>query len=268
MFNRIFNLQTAYAFACAFLVLAVIATLYGMIGANLCYCLFMNYSFTDCMMVMLASLTLMGTINEYQSHRERIKAEVLGQYNERYSRDEHVNNVVDYIIRYMDGKAIFRLPTTHDAEMFMRFFEEIQIQIDEDRLDEQKVFDLFAYYAIAFDVNDDIRNNLGIKDYEKDNWTWNSFQNFASRMFVRYFINETEWIVLYNNGLYKSLSFKTNNTICEITNKDNKTLPYEFKYSSGVITINNIRYQYVMTGSNRPDELHQIGTDVVYVRCE
>lgn len=226
------------------------------------------FSIMDGVSIILASLTLMGTIYEYQAHRKRVKAEVLGQYNERYSRDEHVNNVVDYIIRYMDGKAIFRLPTTHDAEMFMRFFEEMQIQIEEDRLVEEQVYELFAYYAIAFDVNDNIRRNLGINDYEKDNWTWNSFKKFTSRMFVRYFIDATEWKLLYDNGLNKSLFFKTNNTKCEITNKDNKMSPYEYKYRSGVITINNIRYQYIMTGSNKPDELHQIGTNVVYVKCK
>lgn len=219
---------------------------------------------SDLTMAFLTLITLIVTCIEYSNHRKRDRAEVLGQYNERYSKDEHVNKVVDYIIRYMDGKSFFCPPSTHDAEMFMRFFEEMQIQIEQDRLVEEQVYHLFAYYAIAFDINDDIRSNLGIRDYDKDNWTWSSFKMFASTMFVRYFINDTAWKILYNNNNNRRLHFKDYN--CKVnTEGDILTKPYN--YSSGVITIDDQKYQYIVTGSNKPDELHQIGTDVVYVKC-
>ena len=165
MKNEINILEIANRTACSILVLAFsffIGKLLGIFN----FFPFTDYKVTDCLTVMVTAMTILATIHEYQSHRERIKTEVLGQYNERYSRDEHVNKVVNYIIRHMDGKVTYCLPSTHDAEMFMRFFEEMQIQIDQERLVEKQVYDLFAYYAIAFDINSEIRNNLGIIDYE------------------------------------------------------------------------------------------------------
>lgn len=138
---------------------------------------------SDLILALLATITLGCTLWEYHYYRRREKAEVLGQYNERYSKDEHVNKVVDYIIRYMDGKDITCVPSTHDAEMFMRFFEEMQIQIKQGRLDEKQVYDLFAFYAIILGEEEAFRTSLGISKSEYDKSSnWNHFKSFIKRM--------------------------------------------------------------------------------------
>lgn len=181
MSKKPFSLKCAQRVSFIILILAIIAFLYGIIGRFLCTCPFVNIDLTNCLAVVLASLTMMTTINEYLAHRERIKSEVLGQYNERYSKDKHVNKVVDYIIHYLDRKNTFNLPSTHNAEMFMRFFEEMEIQIVKERLDEHQVYSLFAYYAIKFGEDERLRLIMGICDYD-DSRTWKHFKEFVNRM--------------------------------------------------------------------------------------
>ena len=113
---------------------------------------FIDYNIKDGILIILASLTLIGTIYEYESHRERVKAEVLGQYNERYSRDEHINKVVPFLIEDIMNRKVVA-PSVHNVEMFMRFFEEMELQIEKDRLDAESVYKLFSYYAYTLIQN-------------------------------------------------------------------------------------------------------------------
>lgn len=138
---------------------------------------------TDIIMAILAVTTLFCTFREYCHYRKREKADVLGQYNERYSRDEHVNSVVNFLVRYKDNMTPKDIPCLHDVEMFMRFFEEMEIQIKEDRLDEKYVYDLFSYYAIELGGNEKLRLLLGVEsdDYKSN---WKNYINFVNRMVI------------------------------------------------------------------------------------
>jgi hypothetical protein len=51
----------------------------------------------------------------------------------------------------------------------MRFFEELELQIQYGRLNEKDVLDLFVYYAKIIDENEELRKHLGVTDYET-NW--------------------------------------------------------------------------------------------------
>ena len=220
--------------------------------------------FTDLLMALFAAITLFYTYMQYKDYRKREKSEVLGQYNERYSRDEHVNKVVDYIIRHMEGEYIIKKPTTHDAEMFMRFFEEMQIQIDNDRLDENQVFDLFAYYAMVFDADERLRNNLGIEDYDKDKWVWSIFKTFASNMIIRH-LKDIRWEPIDKNTNNKSLYFYKAAANSESKSAHQDEI-YNFSYEKGIITVEGKeKYLYVFSGSNKPDELHCISGNMKYI---
>lgn len=180
--------------------------------------LLLNLSFekekpTDIILAILAITTLFCTFMEYSHHRKREKADVLGQYNERYSRDEHVNSVVNYLVCYKDNMTPKDRPCLHDVEMFMRFFEEMEIQIKEDRLDERYVYDLFSYYAIELGENEKLRLLLGVEsdDYKSN---WKDYISFVNRMVrIRKSIKTSEVKVLdnvvfnYNNieTLYNSV---------------------------------------------------------------
>lgn len=215
---------------------------------------------SDFILALLATITLGCTLREYHYYRRREKAEVLGQYNERYSKDEHVNKVVDYIIRYMDGKVITCVPSTHDAEMFMRFFEEMQIQIEQERLDEKQVYDLFAYYALVLDANAEIRKNLGIKDYDKDDWCWSYFRSFVSNMAVRHLLVNTMWNSKYANAGCETITIKED-LLC-FGEDSEAACCYEYKH--GIIKAGNVLFKYVFKGSNKSDELHCIADNNIY----
>lgn len=217
---------------------------------------------TDLLLAFFASISLCYTYIQFKEYRKREQAEVLGQYNERYSRDEHINNVVDYIIRFMNNEYIIHTPTTHDAEMFMRFFEEMQIQIESNRLKREPVFELFAYYAMVFDSNERIRINLGIKDYDTDDWLWSKFKVFVSDMMIHH-LKDIRWKPKCDNANIKSLIF-------DRAGDDNKSpqsnliIIREFSYGKGIITAQEKKYAYVFSGTTVSDELHCIDSNQKY----
>lgn len=247
--------------ACGILSLTFIFLLAGFLGKINPSCLFYDIKLTDCFTVILASITVLATINEYNAHRKREKAEVLGQYNERYSRDEHINKVVDYIIRYMDNNYVNPLPSVHDAEMFMRFFEEMEIQIEEGRLDEEKVHDLFAYYAMVLDASIIIREKLGINDYEKDECLWVHFKNFTNHMMTFYHLSKYIWEPTNPNE--KPLVFKITDKNKKGKNEEQRIIDV-FSYKQGLLRFDDKEYQYIFKGSNEPDELHCIVDNTIY----
>lgn len=91
---------------------------------------------------------LIYTVSQYESHVEQTKISVLSKYNERYCNSPEIARVIKYIANCLDdnGSLITEqfqnskyLCTNHDREIFMRFFEEIQISIDNALLDSQYV---------------------------------------------------------------------------------------------------------------------------------
>lgn len=153
------------------------------------FALFKEEKLSDIIMILLAGITLVLTIWEYLNHRKRIKAEVLGQYNKRYSEDEHINKVVPFLISDIMKEKIVKV-SVHDVEMFMRFFEEIELQIEIDRLDAESVYDLFSYYALYLDSRHSLLESLTIDDYIEENWKL--YLKFVNRMALIYFRN-TIW---------------------------------------------------------------------------
>ena len=91
------------------------------------------------------------------------------------------------------GKCYY-IPGINTKEMFMRFFEELYLQIEEQNLDAKEVHDLFAYYALKFDKFNDYHKD--ITDYtakdevdkmDKDkaehvNKNWKRFSKFIKIM--------------------------------------------------------------------------------------
>ena len=134
---------------------------------------------TDIILAFLAIMTFVLTCLGYYFHRQRDRAEVLSKYNERYSKDEHVNKVVPFLIADIMGTKVVA-PSIYNMEMFMRFFEEMELQIEKRRLDADSVYKLFSYYALYLDSKPNLIMRLSIDDYREDNWEL--FLNFVDRM--------------------------------------------------------------------------------------
>ena len=62
--------------------------------------------------------------------------------------------------------------------MFMRFFEELQLQIRCNRIEEKAVYDLFVYYANKLDDSIELRDFLGVTDYDEN---WDGFKEITRK---------------------------------------------------------------------------------------
>ena len=68
-------------------------------------------------------------------------------------------------------------PDDHEVEMFMRFFEELELLIVSKAIDEKIVSYMFYYYLHTFEKYKDQWQNVGYEDKE-----WNLFHEFMDRM--------------------------------------------------------------------------------------
>lgn len=139
------------------------------------------------------------TKKEYEAHREREKAETLAKFNERYSNDKNIEKFIKYLMQkdydlkrpigkdkciecnnskpqgkmnYSSMEEENNVDLIYQKEMFMRFFEELQIAIKAKSLDKEIAYDLFAYYALE----ENSRRNK-----EKEN-CWHLFEEFIEDM--------------------------------------------------------------------------------------
>ena len=128
-------------------------------------------------------------MKEYKSHKDEEKANTLASYNERYSSNEHLIVVVEYLYneiekskrnkkteKNINADKESRQPTPNEKELFLRFFEEIQISIEQGALDKAHVKELFFYYAkVAYDMGESF-----ICDFNHD--CWRKFRTFVESM--------------------------------------------------------------------------------------
>lgn len=116
-----------------------------------CYfkCICLGY-FPDWIMAIAAVSAFYYSSCEYKEHKRREKMETFSEYSARYSKDENIQKVVEYLIAYLeDGNIEEHQVSIYNKEMFLRFFEELQYQMDKGRIDKEDVEDFFVYYAVA-----------------------------------------------------------------------------------------------------------------------
>lgn len=116
-------------------------------------------------MALIAGLALVVSIKEYREYRRREKTECLSKYNERYTTDPYVKNVVTYLINSSNNNHP-DIPPLHEREMFLRFFEELMIAIETNVLDRRIVKNMFSYYAEDYASRSDL-----MKEHEPEDWT-------------------------------------------------------------------------------------------------
>ena len=132
----------------------------------------------------IATLSAFVAYNEYLSHNDSKQAQVLSEYNKRYSEDNNIIKVVKYL-NYIDEGGIINnpcreKPSNYEVEMFMRFYEELELQIKYKRIDLNDVCNLFCYYANMIYTNPELRHYLGIDDNDYDN-NWSGFKKLMSK---------------------------------------------------------------------------------------
>ena len=114
--------------------------------------------------LILTAIGLIYAICQYNTHVGEVKTQLLLKYNERYMSDITITKVVNYIVK--QNINVSEIPTLHEKELFMRFFEELYILIEDGQLPKDKVYYLFSYYLLAFHRNANLRSD--VEDYPKD----------------------------------------------------------------------------------------------------
>ena len=141
-------------------------------------------SYAEFLTALVALFAFIVTLLEYLSSKDAKQAQVLSEYNKRYTEDPNIIKVVKYL-NYIDKDGNINnpnrdIPSNYEVEMFMRFFEEIELQIRTGRLDDKDVNNLFVYYAYKLGKTDNqaLRNSLGVTedDYEKN---WDGFKRIV-----------------------------------------------------------------------------------------
>lgn len=142
---------------------------------------------------------------QYERHLKEEHTKLLCEYNQRYSTDCNIRTMLEWMLKVsiqnekgeIVGVNIERCtynPGINTKEMFMRFFEELQLQIERKNLEAKEVSDLFAYYALKFDkfteYHKDITDYTAKEEMDKMdeakkdevNENWKRFSNFIHKM--------------------------------------------------------------------------------------
>ena len=148
-----------------------------------------------------AAIAVFYAIISYKDHLLEKKNNLLCLYNKRYTEDKSVEKVVRWmlstakmdenggIVGHDPSKEVkdVEKPDVYDKEMFMRFFEELNIQIDNHLLNEDNTLQLFAEYALIFDEYPSFRKD--ITDYDNEG-AWTYFHSFIRKIKRAKSINE------------------------------------------------------------------------------
>lgn len=130
--------------------------------------------FNEFITTIIAIFAFIITYYEYHMAKDAKQAQVFSEYNKRYSEDSNIVKVVKYL-NYFDNDGevnnpVPEKPSNYEVEMFMRFFEELDLQIVKNRLNKKDVYDLFLYYANKLKEGN-YYSEFGVTDIEGINWT-------------------------------------------------------------------------------------------------
>lgn len=128
------------------------------------------------------TVAIIGALGAYITYDNNVKMKTLSYYNEQYRNDENIHAVVMKIDRILSNADNDESNTSKDevehnqkVEMFYRFFEELELNIQKGILKRRDVYNLFAYYALEGIIN----NKLRPCDYPKQ---WCLLKSFVTKM--------------------------------------------------------------------------------------
>ena len=126
---------------------------------------------------------MLSAIVAFVTYDGNRKMETLASYNERFCMNEIIKNITKIIDKRIAEKGSNNHSVTCDTsvvfdqqkEMFYRFFEELELNIQKGILKKRDVYNLFAYYALEGIC----KNLLPLSDYPNN---WRLLERFIKRM--------------------------------------------------------------------------------------
>ena len=137
--------------------------------------------------LLVSVIALVYAILEYRRHKKSVSTNLLCQYHQRYVSDKNIESVIQYMLRtakvdengeivgFDETKASGSDPGIYEKEIFMRFYEELQLQIDDGNIDNDIARDMFSYYVLKFDEIKDFHKE--ITDYDNIK-CWHHYKKF------------------------------------------------------------------------------------------
>lgn len=163
---------------CIYMLLMISYEIYSMMNLNWCL-----GNIAECTTAVTTFAGFIVAFKEYNNYQTKVKLATLAEYNKRYSDTSYMATCLEFLTKYLNNQKTV-LPSINQREMFFRFFEELQIQVEAGRLDKEKVKDLFAYYGVAAFLVEQFVDNIIEFDSDKteirenSKQTWNKYYQF------------------------------------------------------------------------------------------
>ena len=127
--------------------------------------------------IITALVAILVAAFEYRQLKEKRKSELFSEFNKRYLSDEkNVQPVIRYISRLYPDAPV---PKGYQIELFLRYFEELDVYLKKKVLDEETTYHLFAYYCLEIFKPEFISLLEGINFQEEE---WHLLTDFIARM--------------------------------------------------------------------------------------
>ena len=138
--------------------------------------------------LLVSGIALYYAKKEYDHHKNSEKTAILCRYLQRYANDSNIIINTNYILEtalldkdetiigFDSRKKPKYIPTVREKEMFMHFFEEIQLLIDAKMIEKDVIIDLLGYYIGIFHRVKEYHQD--ITDYDDDRY-WKYYLKFV-----------------------------------------------------------------------------------------
>lgn len=138
--------------------------------------------------IFLSVLTIVAPIiwgaYEFREHVEQQRIQYFIDFGRKYTEDKDIAIVIEYL-EYLDHLKRFPKanikpvdkPSSHQVEMYMRFFEELELMIRSEAVSESGAIYLFGYYTPL--IKQDWKSKWPTLKYDQP--CWSVYRDFAKR---------------------------------------------------------------------------------------
>ena len=148
----------------------------------------MTGNICNCLMVLTTIVALIISFIQYRLHKEKVRSMIFTKLNKRYLENSDIQTVVKYLSKTGPSQ---KKPDDYQTELFLRFFEELDVYIQSKALNPKIVEQLFGYYLRELFISNKGKDLLKICDYQKNEWPY--IEEFIDSMKK---VNHEDWSII------------------------------------------------------------------------
>jgi len=138
-----------------------------------------------CLMVMTTIVALIISYYQYRLYKQKERSILFSNLNKRYLESADIQTVIKYLRKTQPAE---KKPDDYQTELFLRFFEELNVYIQSKTLRPDMVEQLFGYYLREIFTSEVGKDLLYICGYNKSEWP--NIVEFISSMKE---VNSKDW---------------------------------------------------------------------------